>query len=314
MPLKPDITVLVFACAFLTINTYVSGQTDTALVGSMYRQAKTEVDQLNFTKAREICDLLLNRLSSRDSFTLASRIKTLNLQGAMFRHESRYVEAKLTFQEALRTAKSYFPPFSREQALAYYQMAWINEQSFDIEGWKAYLDTTAILFQKDFSSDDCWQGRIWQHRARMNFFTFGPPDSTLYFLKQATSIYQHCPGGAPKSLFDLHKIYYYVFLSSRQFDSAEYYLKLQIDYTTTQPGPMWDIQRAWMELSKAHLYRLDGQYEKAISWFDKLLKDYPMTKEGRDGLAFKGACQVRLSRHLDAAKTYKQYVVMFPNA
>lgn len=37
-----------------------------------------------------------------------------------------------------------------------------------------------------------------------------------------------------------------------------------------------------------------------------------MTKEGRDGLAFKGASYVRAGKNLEAARTYEQYTVMFP--
>jgi soluble lytic murein transglycosylase-like protein len=56
----------------------------------------------------------------------------------------------------------------------------------------------------------------------------------------------------------------------------------------------------------------ERKYEKAVEWFDKLTKNYASTKEGREGLAFKGACYVRLGKNTEAAKTYEQYTVMFP--
>ena len=99
-----------------------------------------------------------------------------------------------------------------------------------------------------------------------------------------------------------------VYMSNRLFPQArEHWTKIIENYSTdlnTMPKALFGTARS---------YQWERQYEKAVSWFDKLLKDYPMTKEGRDGLAFKGACQVRLSRHWDAAKTYQQYVVMFPS-
>jgi soluble lytic murein transglycosylase len=44
-----------------------------------------------------------------------------------------------------------------------------------------------------------------------------------------------------------------------------------------------------------------------------LTKDYLNTKDGREGLAFKGASYVRMNKYMEAAKTYEQYTVMFPN-
>jgi soluble lytic murein transglycosylase len=62
----------------------------------------------------------------------------------------------------------------------------------------------------------------------------------------------------------------------------------------------------------ARSYMWEREYLKAVEWFDKLTKDHLMTKDGREGLAFKGASYVRAGKNLEAAKTYEQYVSMFP--
>jgi soluble lytic murein transglycosylase len=59
-------------------------------------------------------------------------------------------------------------------------------------------------------------------------------------------------------------------------------------------------------------YMWEREYGKAVEWFDKLTKDYLMTKDGREGLNFKGASYVRMNKHLEAVKAYEQYTVMFP--
>jgi len=61
----------------------------------------------------------------------------------------------------------------------------------------------------------------------------------------------------------------------------------------------------------ARSYMREQQYEKAVFWFEKLNGD--TTKDGREGLAFKGASLVRLGRNPEAAKVYEQYVRDFPN-
>ncbi len=62
----------------------------------------------------------------------------------------------------------------------------------------------------------------------------------------------------------------------------------------------------------ARSYMWEREYGKAVEWFDKLTKDYLMTKDGREGLNFKGASFVRMNKHMEAVKAYEQYTVMFP--
>jgi soluble lytic murein transglycosylase len=57
----------------------------------------------------------------------------------------------------------------------------------------------------------------------------------------------------------------------------------------------------------------ERDYERCIPWLDRVSREFPATKDGREGLAFKGACHVRLGRNAEAAKIYEQYTVMYPN-
>jgi soluble lytic murein transglycosylase-like protein len=62
----------------------------------------------------------------------------------------------------------------------------------------------------------------------------------------------------------------------------------------------------------ARSFMWERQYLRAVEWFDRLTKDHIATKDGREGLAFKGASYVRAGKNLEAARTYEQYVAMFP--
>ncbi len=62
----------------------------------------------------------------------------------------------------------------------------------------------------------------------------------------------------------------------------------------------------------ARSYMWERDYDKAVFWFDRLTKDFLNTKDGREGLAFKGASLVRLGKNAEAAKIYEQYTTMFP--
>lgn len=63
----------------------------------------------------------------------------------------------------------------------------------------------------------------------------------------------------------------------------------------------------------ARSYMWEREYGKAVEWFDKLTKDYLSTKDGREGLNFKGASYVRMGKNLEAVQAYEQYTVMFPD-
>lgn len=60
----------------------------------------------------------------------------------------------------------------------------------------------------------------------------------------------------------------------------------------------------------ARSYMWERQYQKAVFWFEKLNGD--KSKDGREGLAFKGASLVRMGKNVEAAKVYEQYVRDFP--
>ncbi len=98
-----------------------------------------------------------------------------------------------------------------------------------------------------------------------------------------------------------------VYMSNRHFAEArEHWQKILDNYsdvTTAMPRTLFGIARSYM-------WEMD--YQKAVFWFDKLTKDYLNTKEGREGLAYKGASYIRWGKNEEAAQTYEQYAVMFP--
>lgn len=96
------------------------------------------------------------------------------------------------------------------------------------------------------------------------------------------------------------------YMANRMFPQArEHWAIVMENYPEHSgiPGALFGTARSYM---------WEREYLKAVDWFDRLLKDHAMTKDGREGLAFKGASYVRAGKNIEAAKTYEQYVVMFP--
>ena len=97
-----------------------------------------------------------------------------------------------------------------------------------------------------------------------------------------------------------------VYSSNRLFPQArEHWQKVFENYpgNSGMPKALFGTARSFM---------WEREYDKAVDWFNKLTKDYLNTRDGREGLAFKGASLVRLGKNLEAAKVYEQYTVMFP--
>jgi len=98
-----------------------------------------------------------------------------------------------------------------------------------------------------------------------------------------------------------------VYMANRHFPEArEHWQKILDNYAADQNA----MPRALFGMGRSNMW--ERQYQKAVDWFDRLTKDYLMTKDGREGLAQKGASLVRMGKNLEAAKTYAQYTVMFP--
>lgn len=98
-----------------------------------------------------------------------------------------------------------------------------------------------------------------------------------------------------------------VYMANRHFPEArEHWQKVLENYSTDAnvPKTLFGIGRSYM---------WERNFEKAILYFDKLFRDFTNTADGRNGLNFKASCYVRWGKSAEAAETYKQYAIMFPN-
>jgi soluble lytic murein transglycosylase len=97
-----------------------------------------------------------------------------------------------------------------------------------------------------------------------------------------------------------------VYSQNRHFPEARAHWQKILDVYPTDaslPKVIFGVARSFM---------WERDYQKAVDYFDRLTRDFTNTKEGREGLAFKGASLVRLGKNDEAAKVYQQYTVMFP--
>ncbi len=97
-----------------------------------------------------------------------------------------------------------------------------------------------------------------------------------------------------------------IYFENRQFpQSREHFYKI-IEFfkeDATLSGALFMTGRS---------YYWERAYDRAIPYLERVAREFPGTKDGREGLYFNGACHVRLRRNVEAAKIYDQYTVMYP--
>ncbi len=98
-----------------------------------------------------------------------------------------------------------------------------------------------------------------------------------------------------------------VYNSNRAFSDAREHWQMVI---RNYPGDA-GMSKALFGMGRSNMW--ERNYAVAVEWFDRAIQDFSQTKDGREALAFKGACLVRLGKNEDAARVYEQYTIMFPN-
>lgn len=98
----------------------------------------------------------------------------------------------------------------------------------------------------------------------------------------------------------------YVYLENRHFPEAREHFQRVIDVYPTEPL----LPRALFGLARAFMW--EKRYISAIPYFERVSNEFPDTKDGREGLAFMGACNVRIGKNAEAAAIYEKYTTLYP--
>ena len=93
-----------------------------------------------------------------------------------------------------------------------------------------------------------------------------------------------------------------VYLANRLFSEAREHWQAVISNYPNDPN----IPAAL--LGTARSYYVERRYEEARQVYERLARDYPYTKEGRDGLNFTGSSLLRMGRGAEAAAQYAEYL------
>jgi soluble lytic murein transglycosylase len=97
-----------------------------------------------------------------------------------------------------------------------------------------------------------------------------------------------------------------IYFDNRQFPQArEHFEKILANYPTddTMPAALFMLGRS---------YYWERNYAQCVPFMDRVSREYPATKDGREGLYFDASCDLRIGKNDDAARLWIQYTVMYP--
>ena len=131
-------------------------------------------------------------------------------------------------------------------------------------------------------------------------------DAALRSAIEKDRVSRAASGGMPLLTAGEHLARGQAYFDNRRFPESRVHFQKIID---SYPG---DPAMAPALFMTGRSYYWERQYAKAIPFLDRVAREFPGTKDGREGLSFKGACNVRLGRNAEAAKVYEQYTIMYP--
>ena len=140
-----------------------------------------------------------------------------------------------------------------------------------------------------------------------SMLTFAQSDAALRLVTEKDKTSRDASGKLVTLTVAEHLYRADVYMANRHFPEArEHWQKIIDNFPTDQTA----MPKALFGMGRSNMW--ERRYDKAVEWFDRLTKDFLMTKDGREGLAQKGASYVRMGKNDEAARTYEQYIVMFP--
>jgi peptidoglycan lytic transglycosylase len=98
-----------------------------------------------------------------------------------------------------------------------------------------------------------------------------------------------------------------IYHANRAFSEAREHWQALINYYPEDPR----VAEALLGIGRSNFQ--ERHYAEAYAAYDRVARDYPATKEGREGLNFSAASLLRMGRTSEAADRYLEYIKRFPS-
>jgi len=135
----------------------------------------------------------------------------------------------------------------------------------------------------------------------------GNSDEALAAVRRQDRVARNANGVMTRLSAEEHLRRAAIYLANRAFDEAREHWQAFINYYPNDPR----VGQALLGMGRS--YFQSRRYMEAYSAYDRLAREFPLTKEGREGLNFSAASLLRLGRTSEAADRYIQYTNRFPD-
>ena len=132
-------------------------------------------------------------------------------------------------------------------------------------------------------------------------------DATLNSVRQSDQAARGANGSLGQMTAAEHVRRATVYMLNRAFAEAREHWQALIDNYPSDPNvpvAIFGIARSYLQAQ---------QYEEARQTFEKVAREYPQTKEGREGLNFWASSLLHMSRSVEAADRYREYIERYPD-
>lgn len=113
-------------------------------------------------------------------------------------------------------------------------------------------------------------------------------------------------GGVPDLSLADHLQRAETYSSNRLFPQARAHWQKVLDRFPNDPA----VSKALFGIGRSYMWERD--YKMAANYLLQVANQFPATKDGREGLAFAAASNVRLGKDLEAATLYQKYISLYP--
>lgn len=97
-----------------------------------------------------------------------------------------------------------------------------------------------------------------------------------------------------------------VYMTNRAFAEAREHWQALLAFYPSDAG----VPAALLGIGRS--YFQDRHYEDSFGWLERVARNYPLTKEGREGLHFSANAALRMGRPADAVERFLKYIERYP--
>jgi soluble lytic murein transglycosylase len=135
----------------------------------------------------------------------------------------------------------------------------------------------------------------------------GNSDTALLAVRKQDRVARNAKGEMTRLSPEEHLRRAAIYLANRAFDEARAHWQALINFYPNDPR----VAPALLGMGRSYFQA--RRYAEAYAAYDRLAREYPATKDGREGLNFSAASLLRLGRTSEAADRYIQYINRFPD-